>query len=234
MLQWISSNSQGIQAGASALSLIIMGVIAVFTWQATDRAAAASEAAADVAARQQRFQEHQQRARLSVTGVKLVPNGMRPGQFSVDSPVQQYRLEVGIKNSGGFPARNVHLAVATDSIGSVHMDSRDIGTVENDQELIVLSPSFDTHSGFDAVKIAFAFSFTDDANGNCAISLPQQGRLFQIGQPDNQLPSYVLQFQGIALNELGADKPVMEVPSPAMQVFNEVKQLSGNLACPVS
>lgn len=234
MFRWINSNSQAIQAGASVLSLIIMGIIALFTWQATNRAAVASVTAVDIAARQQSFQEHQQRARLSVTEARLVPNGMRPPQFSVDPPVQQYRLEVKIKNSGGFPARNVHLAVASDSIISVRMDSEDIGTVENDQELTVLSPSFDTRSDFDTVKVAFAFSFTDDGNGKCAVSLPQQGRFFQIGQSDTQLPSYALQFQGIAPNELDTDKPVAGLTSPAMQVFNEVKQQSGNLACPIS
>lgn len=211
-----------------------MGIIAFFTWQATDRAAIASKAAADIAARQQNFQERQQRARLSVTDAKLVPSGLRPANYSETEPVQLYRLEMKIKNSGGFPGRNVHLAVATDSFGTIKVDSQNIGTIENGQELTITSRAFDASSEFDSAKIAFAFSLTDDGSGKCAVSLPQQGQFMSVGQNNDQPPSYEIQFQGINSDELRPSNPAIPLQTPASRVMNEVQQQSGSTTCSTS
>ncbi|MFL6645368.1 MAG: hypothetical protein ACJ8GM_13785 [Paraburkholderia fungorum] len=230
---WINTYSGAIQAGASILTLIIMGAIAYFTWQATDSAAIASKAASDIAARQLSLQERQQRARLSVIEAKLVPSGLlQQDQFgnAITPPTQLYRLEAKIKNSGVFPARNAHLAIASSSIGVLDPESRDVGLVEAGQELIIASPTFSARGDFDSVAIAFALSFREDGSGKCRYSLPQQGRFISVGQSGDQPSAYELQFQGITPDELRPSNPSQFMDSPASKVLNEVQGWQGSVA----
>lgn len=231
--QWINTYSGAIQAGASVLTLIIMGVIAYFTWQATDSAAIASKAASDIAGRQLIFQERQQRARLSVIEAKLVPSGvLQQDQFgnAIIPPTQLYRLEAKVKNSGGFPAGNTHLAIATSSFAVLDPASRDVGLVEAGQELTIASPPFRARSDFDSVTIAFALSFQEDGSGKCRYSLPQQGRFISVGQSGEQPPGYELQFQGITPDELRPSNPSQVIESPASKVLIEVQDWRGSVA----